>query len=122
MKTIACHKCGKAWVFTPPLGRGDECPECHWDAHVCLNCVYYDKNAHHECREPQAEFVKDKERSNFCDYFEPQANQKQKSLDLDLHRSRLDQLFSNAGQKIDDAEESQPKSLHDELQEFLKKR
>lgn len=34
-----------------------------------MNCKFYDKNAHHECREPQAELVKDKKMANFCGYF-----------------------------------------------------
>jgi hypothetical protein len=122
MKTIACFKCAKTWVFAPPLGRGDECPACRWDAHVCLNCLHYEKNAHHECREPQAEYVQNKERSNFCDYFEAISTRSQLGLDIASHKDKLEQLFSNAGQKLDDSSDSQPKSLHDELQEFLKKR
>jgi hypothetical protein len=38
--------------------------------HCCRNCRFYDVNAHHQCREPQADFVPDKEMGNFCDYFE----------------------------------------------------
>jgi hypothetical protein len=29
--------------------------------------------AHHQCREPQAEFVQDKAIGNFCEYFEAAA-------------------------------------------------
>ena len=69
MKEITCHACHKAWSFEPPLGRAEECPSCRRDAKVCRNCQFYDPSAHHECRETEAEWVKDKESGNFCSYF-----------------------------------------------------
>jgi hypothetical protein len=33
--------------------------------------VHHDRSAYNECREPQAERVLDKERSNMCDFFRP---------------------------------------------------
>jgi hypothetical protein len=33
--------------------------------------VNYDPHAHNKCREPQAEWVTDRERANFCDFFIP---------------------------------------------------
>ncbi|MDY7029635.1 MAG: hypothetical protein SVR04_15195 [Spirochaetota bacterium] len=36
---------------------------------ICLNCVFYSPGSHWDCRETIPEQVKDKERSNFCDYF-----------------------------------------------------
>ena len=53
------------------VGRRDECPHCGADAHACLNCVHYDKSSYNECKESQADYVKEKDRSNFCDYFSP---------------------------------------------------
>ena len=37
---------------------------------MCKNCRFYDPTAYNECREPSAEVVREKERANFCDYFE----------------------------------------------------
>lgn len=51
-------------------GRRDECEKCRADVHVCRNCKHYDPKAYNECRETQADRVQEKERSNFCDYFE----------------------------------------------------
>jgi hypothetical protein len=31
----------------------------------------YDPSAHNRCREPQAEWVTDREKANFCDFFAP---------------------------------------------------
>ena len=39
--------------------------------HCCRNCRFYDPAYHNQCREPQAERQVDKERGNFCEYFDP---------------------------------------------------
>lgn len=65
---MICWKCRKETNIEKPV-RGDECPHCHADLHVCKTCEFYESGAHNDCRETSAEFVSDKERSNFCDYF-----------------------------------------------------
>jgi hypothetical protein len=61
-----------------------------------LNCTHYDPRAYNGCREPHAERVLDKDRSNFCDFFAyaplseaPQASRGKKKPSL----SKLDDLF-----------------------------
>ena len=68
---LICFKCGKPYDLSARIGRRDTCPECDADLHCCLNCRHYNRSAHNECNEPQAEWVRDKDRANFCDYFEP---------------------------------------------------
>lgn len=68
--TRHCHNCGWEWTHSGPPGRNDTCPQCHRDLRVCLNCARYDPHAAHECREPRADPVADKDRANFCDWFE----------------------------------------------------
>jgi hypothetical protein len=51
------------------VGFRDSCPRCNADLHACRNCAHYDRNAYNECREPNAEWVSDRERANRCDYF-----------------------------------------------------
>ena len=67
---MICWKCRKEINIEKPV-RGDECPLCHADLHVCKACEFYESGAHNDCRESSAEFVGDKERGNFCDYFRP---------------------------------------------------
>ena len=67
---MICWKCHKETNIEKPV-RGDECPLCHADLHVCMACEFYESGAHNDCRETSAEFVSDKERGNFCDYFRP---------------------------------------------------
>ena len=65
---MICWKCRKEINIEKPV-RGDECPLCHADLHVCKACEFYESGAHNDCRETSADFVSDKERGNFCDYF-----------------------------------------------------
>ena len=67
---MICWKCHKEIAIEKPV-RGDECPLCHADLHVCKACEFYESGAHNDCRETSAEFVSDKERGNFCYYFRP---------------------------------------------------
>ncbi len=64
-----CFSCKKELATSEKAGRTETCPFCHADLHCCLNCRFYDSGAYNQCREPQAERVIAKDRSNFCDYF-----------------------------------------------------
>jgi hypothetical protein len=64
-----CHGCGKALEIKLPVGRKDACPSCGADLRCCLNCAHHAPGSYNDCREPQAERVLEKGRSNFCDHF-----------------------------------------------------
>lgn len=66
---MICHACRNEMKFEGKIYRTTECPHCAADVHCCLNCDNYDVTAHNRCREPQAEWVPDREKANFCDYF-----------------------------------------------------
>jgi len=68
---MQCWKCKKVIDVKEKVGRRAICPHCSNYLHCCYNCRFFDENAHHQCREPQAEYVADKTFGNFCDYFEP---------------------------------------------------
>ena len=70
---MICWKCRKEISIEKPV-RGDECPFCHTDLHVCKACEFYESGAHNDCRESSADMVSDKERANFCDYFRAKNN------------------------------------------------
>ena len=90
-----CYKCGKVIEIERTVGRTEPCPHCDTDLHCCLNCKFYDKVAHHQCREPQAEAVSDKEKGNFCDYFvfKESSGVRQKSEPTTSAKEKLDRLF-----------------------------
>jgi len=66
-----CHNCQTEISLAVKPRRNDTCPKCLAYVHCCKNCRFYDPGAHNQCHEPQAEWVKDKEAGNYCDYFEP---------------------------------------------------
>lgn len=71
---LVCWKCGAGLDDIPlPLSRYAECPGCATELHVCRMCRFYDQSVANQCREPVAEFVRDKTRANFCGYLEPTA-------------------------------------------------
>jgi len=90
-----CHACGKTLSLERKAGRSEMCEHCGADLHVCLNCAFYSPGAYNECREPQAERVVDKKRSNFCDYFSfaDGASRKGQEAKKEDARGRLDALF-----------------------------
>lgn len=65
---MICWKCKKE-IDVQSVFRTSECPLCHADLHACKGCKFYSSGSHNDCKETSAEFVSDKEKSNFCDYF-----------------------------------------------------
>ncbi|HVO67924.1 MAG TPA: hypothetical protein VMT12_15715 [Syntrophales bacterium] len=90
-----CYKCKKEVKVDKIIGRKDTCPSCQTDLRCCLNCRFYDLNAYNNCREPQADRVLDKDRSNFCDYFnfKDSASEEKSKQSNDPIRKKLDDLF-----------------------------
>ncbi len=64
-----CHACQTELHFKHKPSRKDECPNCGMQLHCCLNCRFYASGMHNDCQETQADWVADKDRANFCDYF-----------------------------------------------------
>jgi hypothetical protein len=65
-----CHRCGREVQLLAALQRTDGCAHCHSDLKVCLNCRFFDPGANNQCAEPQAEWCPEKEKANFCEFFE----------------------------------------------------
>jgi hypothetical protein len=87
--------CKKELEVENKVGRAETCPFCNADLHCCLNCLFYDPRAYNQCREPQAERVVEKDRSNFCDYFsfrDASATEAKKSP-VQAKKNPLDNLF-----------------------------
>jgi hypothetical protein len=75
--------------------RETTCPSCGRDLHACVQCRHFDRHAHNQCREPQAEWVTDREKRNFCDYFSlhPAGQAGMHQNRAQSARSKLDSLF-----------------------------
>ena len=90
-----CWKCKNEIEIVEKIGRSEMCPKCSSHLHCCFNCKFYDKLTYHECREPQAEWVKEKDSANFCDYFSPTKDKKEnaKTLSKEEAEKRLRELL-----------------------------
>jgi len=62
------------------------CPFCDFDLHICKNCKFYSEGKPHDCNVPDIEPVKDKEKYNFCEEFQPndQPEEKKSSSSDDI--------------------------------------
>ena len=49
--------------------RTDSCSTCYSDLKCCLNCTFFDPGRNNQCAEPAAEWVPEKEKANFCEFF-----------------------------------------------------
>jgi hypothetical protein len=69
---ISCFRCGASLSeLSLPFTRRDLCTECGVDLHVCKMCVHFAPSAPRQCREDDAEDVKEKEMANFCEWYVP---------------------------------------------------
>jgi len=69
---ITCWNCKKEIEVEEKPTRKDECPHCSSPIKACFNCLHYDKDVFHQCKESAvAEWVRYKEKANFCEYFTP---------------------------------------------------
>ena len=93
----ACYKCGEdlGIALNSVISRNATCSKCKSDLRCCFNCKFFDKQSYNECKEPQADRVVDKDRSNFCDYFSLREGQfsGKNSEDKNKKLSELDNLF-----------------------------
>ena len=71
--TFACYSCGHRipLLSAEKILKKDACPQCGNDLHCCRNCRFFDTSVHNECRETQTEWVRAKDKANFCEYFQP---------------------------------------------------
>ena len=69
MPELLCQTCGAPVTREEPIGRDATCEGCGRDLCACRNCRHWNARFHGECTETQAEFVADKTRRNFCEFF-----------------------------------------------------
>ncbi|MBM4331655.1 MAG: hypothetical protein FJ117_10595 [Deltaproteobacteria bacterium] len=92
---MLCHSCGKEIEGEGKVGRQELCPHCRSDLHCCLNCSLYDDYAKNKCRESSTEWVSDRGKNNFCEFF---TFQKSGAASGKIHqqeeaRAKLEALF-----------------------------
>ena len=94
-----CWYCGSAIKDSEPLGRSLLCPDCGKDLKSCRNCRHFIPKGS-SCAESQAENVSDRERANFCDWF--QLNPRFRTVTEGGKNSRDAQASSSAKSAFND--------------------
>ena len=121
-ESTTCWKCGDPLQeLLMPLARHEECPHCRTQLHVCRMCVYFDTTAPQQCREPVAENVSDKQRANFCGYFQINPQACAGPSDQAADSLQLDALFGDgtAGEAAEDS--GSEDESHQQLDQLFKK-
>jgi len=69
---ITCWSCKEEIEIEDKVTRQTLCPNCESPVKCCFNCLHYNKEAFHQCNESAiAEWVRYKEKANFCEYYKP---------------------------------------------------
>ena len=120
---MQCWKCGTELKhLLLPFSRYEECSACKADLHCCLACKHYAPHLSDACREDRADFVLDKDKANFCDYFKvnTRAYQEQDNTEAREARAKLAALFGEELPEADQDKES-PQSEADKALAELKR-
>jgi hypothetical protein len=89
---LSCHACGGEVELIDKVKRADTCEHCGADLHCCKNCKFYDPYAHNGCRESSTLYEPDKEKANFCTYFQIRDG-KVEIVDKGAALNKLEALF-----------------------------
>lgn len=71
-----CNKCQKKIDTLKKVGFRAVCEYCGSDLHTCVNCKYYSQGKPNDCLVPNSEYVRDREKYNFCEDFFPSNSKK----------------------------------------------
>lgn len=97
--TLICHACQKANAVSGKVGFREDCMDCHADLHCCKNCQFYDPKVYNECRETAADVVREKDRNNYCDFFQPQQKANSVADEKEKLRAAAEALFAGLNPK-----------------------
>ncbi len=101
MAGLICWSCGLATGLEGKVMRADACDKCLADQRCCRGCRFFDPMSRSQCREHIDTPIPNKEKSNFCDYFQiRQAIQSGGRIVRDIEskddkKKKFDDLFDN---------------------------
>lgn len=122
-ETYACWKCGNALAdILLPLPRLAECPRCRAELHVCRMCTFFDPAAAQQCREPVADPITDRQRANFCGYYQIDPHAFSAPSDEAAEsRRRLDALFGGEASGTGAEDRSPEEIARENLERLFRK-
>ena len=90
---VTCFNCHTKNSSMGVVGFRDECLKCRNDLHCCKNCKMWDVKSYNECREPTADVVREKDRANYCDHFQPTDGSRNMNDEKDKLKAAAEALF-----------------------------
>ncbi|NOY88490.1 MAG: hypothetical protein GXO93_03745 [FCB group bacterium] len=67
---LLCWNCGQPTGITGRVMRADSCTDCLADLRCCRGCRHFDPTRRFQCKEPIETNIANKEKNNFCDFFQ----------------------------------------------------
>ena len=67
---LLCWNCGRPTGLVGGVTRSDSCPNCLADLRCCRGCRHFEPGRRFHCREPIETNIVNKEKNNFCDFFQ----------------------------------------------------
>ncbi|MCH8027503.1 MAG: hypothetical protein IID63_05205 [candidate division Zixibacteria bacterium] len=98
---LICWNCSKNTGLSGRISRADSCESCLADLRCCRGCRHFDPNRRFQCKESIETNVPNKEKSNFCDFFQARiAFKKQGGVSYqtdskDERKKNFDDLFED---------------------------
>ncbi|MFQ5453057.1 MAG: hypothetical protein ACE5D6_02585 [Candidatus Zixiibacteriota bacterium] len=69
-KGLLCWSCGKPTGIIGRVMRSDSCVDCLADLRCCRGCRHFEPTRRFQCRESIETNLPNKEKNNFCDFFQ----------------------------------------------------
>jgi hypothetical protein len=101
LEGLLCWNCGRPTGIQHKVSRHDRCDNCGADLHTCRGCRHFEPGRRYQCRETVESNVLDKEKANFCDFFQMRQVMKTaggvstKVETKEDRRKRFDDLFED---------------------------
>lgn len=89
-----CYFC-KTELENKTVYRTSSCPSCSKDLKICYNCKFYSPGSPYDCKESIDQPVVDKDRANFCDFFQLASSSFDKSKKTNDAKESFEALFGD---------------------------
>ncbi len=98
---LVCWNCGRPTGLEGSIMRSDACPHCLADLRCCRGCRHFDPFSRFQCRETIDAPVGNKDKANFCDWYQHRDVVKRaggirsQTDSKDARKKRFDDLFED---------------------------
>jgi len=67
---LLCWNCGEPTGIRDKVSRADACVDCMADLRCCHGCRHFEPTRRFQCKEPIETNIPNKEKANFCEFFQ----------------------------------------------------